>query len=102
VDYISSPGYLDGGEARTRYGFIGGGPSAIVTTLGILRPDAKTKEFVLTGWFAFTDVQEVRASTGWDLKVAADAQVLPEPSAAELAALRSVDATGMLRKEAAR
>lgn len=98
VDYISSPGYLEGGDARARYGFVGGGPSAIVTTLGILRPQPQTKEFELTGWFAFTGVDEIRASTGWDLKVAANARVLPEPSAAELAALRRVDETGMLRK----
>jgi glutaconate CoA-transferase subunit B len=45
-------------------------------------------------------VDEIRASTGWDLKVAAHAQVLPEPSAAELAALRRVDETGILRKPA--
>ena len=38
VDYISSPGYLEGGNARARHGFVGGGPSAIVTTLGVLRP----------------------------------------------------------------
>ena len=39
VDYLSSPGYPEGGKAHERYGFVGGGPSAIVTTLGILRPD---------------------------------------------------------------
>jgi glutaconate CoA-transferase subunit B len=100
VDYISSPGYLEGGEFRARYGFVGGGPSAIVTTLGILRPHPQTKEFELSGWFAFASLDEIRASTGWDLKVAADAQVLPEPSAAELEALRRVDETGMLRKSA--
>ena len=42
-DYISSPGYLEGGEARSRFGFPGGGPSAIITTLGILRPNARRK-----------------------------------------------------------
>lgn len=98
VDYISSPGYLEGGEARARYGFVGGGPSAIVTTLGVLRPHADTKEFMLSGWFALTTPEEIRASTGWDLKIADNAQVLPEPSASELAALRRVDETGMLRK----
>ena len=101
VDYISSPGYLEGGEARARYGFVGGGPCAIVTTLGILRPLAKSKEFVLSGWFSYTDIAEIRANTGWDLKVAKDAQVLPEPSVSELAALSRVDETGMLRKAAA-
>jgi glutaconate CoA-transferase subunit B len=98
VDYISSPGYLEGGQARDRYGFVGGGPSAIVTTLGILRPQAKTNEFVLSGWFSYTNFDEIRAHTGWNLQLAEDAHVVPEPSDSELAALRRVDETGMLRK----
>jgi glutaconate CoA-transferase subunit B len=98
VSYISSPGYLDGGKARDQYGFVGGGPSAIVTTLGILRPDPVTKEFALDAWFAFSSVEEIKANTGWDLKVSPEARVVPEPTEAELAALRQVDETGALRR----
>jgi glutaconate CoA-transferase subunit B len=99
VTYISSPGYLEGGRARERFGFPGGGPSAIVTTLGILRPHPETKEFQLDAWFAFSSVDEIKANTGWDLKVAPDAHVVPEPSDEEIAALRRVDQTGALRKK---
>lgn len=98
VTYVSSPGYLDGGDARARYGFVGGGPSAIVTTLGILRPHPETKEFQLDGWYSFSSPEEIRTNTGWDLKIADHAGVIPEPTAAELAALRRVDVTGALRK----
>jgi glutaconate CoA-transferase subunit B len=98
VTYISSPGYLEGGEARSRFGFPGGGPSAIITTLGILRPDPISKEFELSAWFPFSSVEEIKANTGWDLKVAANAHVMAEPTEAELAALRRVDETGALRK----
>lgn len=99
VTYVSSPGYLEGGEARSRYGFVGGGPSAIVTTLGILRPHPETKEFHLDGWYAFSSPEEIRAATGWDLKTFPHAGVIPEPTAEELAALRRVDVTGALRKQ---
>ena len=98
VSYISSPGYLEGGTARARHGFPGGGPSAIVTTLGILRPHPESKEFQLDGWYAFSSPEEIRANTGWALKVAEGAAVVPEPSAKELVALRRVDETGALRK----
>lgn len=98
VTYVSSPGYLSGGDARERRGFIGGGPSAIVTTLGILRPDPDTKEFRLAGWYAFSSPEEIRANTGWDLAISPDAAVIPEPSGSELAALRRVDETGALRR----
>ncbi|NEV80658.1 CoA synthetase, partial [Rhodopseudomonas sp. BR0C11] len=98
VTYLSSPGYLDGGNARERFGFVGGGPSAIITTLGILRPDPETKEFQLDGWFAFSSVDEIKAHTGWDLKVSPTAHMIAEPTAEELANLRKVDETGALRK----
>lgn len=99
VSYISSPGYLQGGQDRERFGFVGGGPSAIVTTLGILRPDPVSKEFFLDAYYAFSSVEEILAQTGWALKVSPKVQVVPEPSAEELAALRRVDVTGALRKQ---
>jgi glutaconate CoA-transferase subunit B len=99
VDYVSSPGYLEGGDARERLGLVGGGPAAIVTTLGILRPDPRTREFALDAYFPFSSVEEILANTGWPLQVRPDVRVVPEPTPAELAALRRVDATGMLRRE---
>lgn len=99
VDYISSPGYLDGGDARERCGFVGGGPSAIISTLGILRPDPQTKEFYLDAYFPFTNVDEVKACTGWDLAVSPRLAVVPEPTAKELENLRTVDETGSLHQK---
>jgi glutaconate CoA-transferase subunit B len=99
VTYISSPGYLDGGFSRERHGFVGGGPSAIITTLGILRPESGTNEFVLDGWFPFSSVEEIKVNTGWELRVAPAAGEIAAPSATELANLRKVDETGALRKK---
>jgi glutaconate CoA-transferase subunit B len=99
VDYISSPGYIDGGNRRQECGFVGGGPSAIISTLGLLRPDPKTKEFYLDAYFPFTTIEEVKQSTGWELKVSANVTVVPEPTEEELKNIRTVDATGSLRKK---
>ena len=99
VTYISSPGYLDGGNTRERYGFVGGGPSAIITTLGILRPNPDTKEFQLDGYYPFSNIEEIKSNTGWKLKVSPRVHVVPEPTEDELKALRKVDETGALRKQ---
>jgi len=99
VDYISSPGYINGGNDREKYNFIGGGPSAIITTLGILRPDPVTKEFYLDAYFPYSSVEEIIANTGWDLKVSPNVKPVPEPTEQELANLRAVDVTGSLRKK---
>jgi glutaconate CoA-transferase subunit B len=71
----------------------------MITTLGILRPDPVTKEFILTGYYPFASIEEIKENTGWDLKVAPDVQVIPEPTAQELENLRAVDVTGSLRKK---
>ena len=99
VDYITTPGYLGGGNERDKYNFVGGGPVAIVTTLGILRPDPVTKEFMLDTYYPFSSVEEVKACTGWDLKISPTVSVAPEPTEGELKALRAVDATGMLKRK---
>lgn len=98
VDYVSSPGYLGGPGGREQYGFPGGGPAAIVTTLGILRPDPATLEFVLAGYYSFSSVDEIVAQTGWPLRLAPDLAPVADPTAEELAALRRVDVTGALRR----
>lgn len=98
VDYISSPGYLNGGNDREKYGFPGGGPSAIITNLGILRPDPVTKEFYLDAYFSFSSIEEIIENTGWDLKISPNVKVVPEPTEEELANLRAIDETGFLRK----
>lgn len=99
VDYISSSGYLTGGNARDRYYFHGRGPALIVTTLGIMRPDPETREFILTEYYHFSSIEEIKENTGWDLKVAPDVKMAPEPSPRELENLRAVDKTGMLRRK---
>jgi glutaconate CoA-transferase subunit B len=99
VDYITSPGFLSGGNARDRYNFPGGGPCMIVTTLCVMRPDPVTKEFMLSEYHPYTTIDEIRANTNWDLKVSPDVRMTPEPSEKELENLRAVDETGMLRKK---
>ncbi len=99
VDYITTPGYLDGGNSREKYNFKGGGPVAIVTTLGILRPEPVTREFMLDSYYSFSSIEEVKANTTWDLKISPNVGITPEPTAGELEALRSVDVTGMLKKK---
>jgi len=99
VDYITTPGFFDGGNAREKHHFIGGGPVAVVTTLGILRPDPVTKELVIDSYFPFSSVEEMQANTAWDLKVSSQVRVTAEPTAEELKVLHAVDITNVLKKK---
>lgn len=94
VDYITSPGYGDGPGWRARVGLPRGGPSAVITTLGVLRFDPDSKEMVLASVHPGVSVEEVRANTGWPLRAAPDLKETPNPTPEELNALRRFDPQG--------
>ncbi len=94
VDYITSAGYGEGGDWRRRVGLPRGGPSTVITTLGLLRFDPHSKEMVLAATHPGSSVEQVKQNTGWPLKVAPDVTVTPEPTAAELEMLQQFDPQG--------
>ncbi|MEW6671126.1 MAG: CoA-transferase [Thermodesulfobacteriota bacterium] len=94
VDYITSPGYGDGGDWRRRMGLPGGGPSRVITTLGVMSFDSGTREMVLTAVHPGVSVAEVKANTGWPLRVAADLKQTPSPTSEELEQLKRFDPGG--------
>jgi glutaconate CoA-transferase, subunit B len=93
VNYITSPGNGDGSGWRKRVGLPRGGPSAVITTKCVLRFGDDGEAFLSTVHPGVT-VEDVKANTGWDLKVASDVKPTPEPSAAELKAIREYDTKG--------
>jgi glutaconate CoA-transferase subunit B len=95
VDFVTSPGYGDGGaEWRTRQGLVRGGPSAVITTLGVLRFDPASGEAYLASYHPFTTPHDVQTATGWPLRLAEDCRPTPAPSAAELRLIRAADPHG--------
>lgn len=97
VDYLTTPGFLDGSpDARKRAGLIGGGPSAVVTDKALFRFDPETREMYLDTIYPGVTVEEVKSAVQWDLKVAKDLKVADPPTEAELAALRSADPANLI------
>ena len=91
VDFITTPGYIDGPGAREKWGLPAGtGPQALITNKAVLRFDPQTKEAYLASYHPDTSVDEVRKNTPWDLKVADDVHETEPPTAEELRVLREV------------
>ena len=90
LDFVTSVGHGDGGDHRQRLGLRGKGPTAVITDLGIMRPDEHTKELTLVSVHPGIDVDEVRAATGWPLRVADVVSITEPPTAVELDALRTL------------
>ena len=89
IDYITSPGWLEGGDSRTRAGLIRGGPSVIVTTKSVLRFRPTGHEAYLANFHPGLSAASVADDTGFEMETA-DATETPHPTAEELYILREV------------
>jgi glutaconate CoA-transferase subunit B len=89
-DFRTSVGFGDGPGTREKLGLRGSGPTAVITDLGMLRPDPAACELVLTEVHPGVTVDEARAATGWDLQIADTVAVTLPPTDTELAALRAL------------
>ena len=88
--FVTSAGYLDGGDSREQLGYLGAGPTIVITDLGILKPDPETKELTLTALHPGTSVEQAREATGWDLRVADNPGTTDPPTEEELRVLRDL------------
>jgi len=89
VDYITSPGWLQGGESRQRAGLIRGGPGVVVTTKGVMRFRPDTKEMYLASYHPGLTARAVANDTGFPLEIEGATET-PGPTAEELRILREV------------
>ena len=92
LDFITSLGHGDGPGHRERLGLRGRGPRVVITDLGVLEPDAATRELTLVSLHPGVTEGDVREATGWDLAVADEVAVTPPPTPEELALLRELHA----------
>ncbi len=93
LDFRTTVGYGEGPGDRDRFGLTGAGPTLVITDLGLLRPDPETRELTMTALHPGVEIEHVRASTPWDLKVSEELTATEPPSPEELTRLRALQAT---------
>ncbi len=91
VDFITSPGFLAGGESRRDSGLSAGGMSRVVTDLGLFGFEDHSKRMTLLALHLGATVAQVQENTGFEMLIAADLQATDPPTEAELAVLRHLD-----------
>ncbi|MBI2781347.1 MAG: CoA-transferase subunit beta [Chloroflexi bacterium] len=91
IDFRTSAGNLGGAEAseriRREQGWLGHGPSVVVTDLGIWHFDGNG-EMRLDSLHPGANLDDVRAATGWQVSVAEALTETPAPTAEELRLIR--------------
>ncbi len=95
LDYLTSPGFLDGPGARERIGLLGGGPSLVVTNLCQMDFDPETKRIRLATVHPGVSVQEVLDNSGFDLIIPKNVPTTELPTVEELELLRAIDPNGI-------
>ena len=93
VSYLTSPGHGTGHGWRQTVGLSGGGPSKVVTSLGVFG-FAESGEMVLESLHPRVRWEEVQAQTGWPLRSAPTVAETPAPTQEELALIRRFDTLG--------
>ena len=105
VDFISSPGWrcrrLDGRSLAMRVEMgLDGGPSAVVSTMGVMKFDHHTKEMYVDSYYAHmgVNIEALQAETGFAIDISR-AQPTAPPTAEALRMLREqVDPEGIYMK----
>ena len=98
VDFVTTPGYLTGPGAREAAGLPAGtGPYRVITQLGVMGFDDKTKRMALLSKHPDVSLQQITQNTGFELVVPDNVTVTEPPSPKELALLRSkIDPVGIV------
>jgi glutaconate CoA-transferase, subunit B len=97
LDFLTTPGYLDGPGARERAGLpAGGGPYRIITQLGVYDFEDDTRRMRLIALHPGVTVEDVRANSGFEAAVADRLATSAAPTDEERRVLREIDPTGLL------
>lgn len=98
VDFITTPGYLDGPGAREAAGLPPNtGPYKIITNLAIMGFDDATKAMKVEALSPGVDIDQVIEATGFELMIPDDIGTMDEPTGDQLRVLREeVDPEGLV------
>ncbi|HLY18573.1 MAG TPA: CoA-transferase subunit beta [Bryobacteraceae bacterium] len=92
LDFMTTLGHGPSGRERRELGIPTRGPTVLVTDLCIMRPEAESNELVVAGMHPGVTREQVRTSTGWEIRFAGTVEETPPPAPGELAVLRDLHA----------
>lgn len=70
IDYVTSPGWIDGPDGRAKKHLpTNRGPQMVVTDRGVMKFDEKTKRMYLAGYYPTSSPEDVLENTGFEIDV---------------------------------
>jgi glutaconate CoA-transferase subunit B len=94
-DYVTTPGYLNGGDSRYEAGIpMGTGPQAVISSMGVFRFNPETKEMYLETYHPGVSIDDVKENVNWDLKVSPIVRPTEPPTDEQVQIIRELDPEG--------
>ena len=88
LHYLTTPGFLDGGDSRRRAGLTGRGPARVISDLAILGFEPLSKRMRLESLHPGVALEEVRDQTGFELLLPDTIPLTPVPTPEQVRLLR--------------
>jgi len=96
VDFVTTPGYLDGPGARERAGLPeGSGPYRVITQLGVYSFDEETKRMKLLAVHPGVTIEDVKENSSFEIIIPEEVGTTKPPTEEELRLLHEIDPAGM-------
>jgi len=97
LDFLTTPGYLDGPGARERAGLpAGSGPYRVITQLGLYDFDEGSKRMRLLATHPGVTVDDIQANSAFELIIPDQVGTTEPPPPQVRRILREIDPTGMV------
>ena len=100
-DYVTTPGFLSGGNSRYEEGLPEGtGPAAVISTRGVFRFSPNTKEMYLETHHPGITVDSIKENVNWDLEISPIVRETEPPTEEQLRIIRELDPEGFFLRRA--
>jgi len=96
VQFITTPGFLSGGDSRSQTGLRGGGPQYVITDLAVMGFDKVSKAMCIESLHPGVSLEEVQDNTGFDLLIPREIPLTSPPTPHVLSLIHErIDPTGL-------
>jgi len=98
IDFLTSPGHLNGGDQPAKLGIPGKGPSLVITDRALFDFDNPDKEMSLTEIATGETIESIQADVGWPLRISPNLKEMTPPTSIDLDIIRlQLDTEGRYR-----
>jgi acyl CoA:acetate/3-ketoacid CoA transferase beta subunit/acyl CoA:acetate/3-ketoacid CoA transferase alpha subunit len=97
IDFLTTPGYLQGFDSRVKAGLpVGSGPYRVISQLGVYGFDNESKHMMLLSLHPGVTIEQIKENSGFEIDIPDRVTVTMPPFQKELQFLKKIDPAGMV------